>query len=118
MFDKSPSYAPIIFTLFGVTSVLADTSVFDGLYRPCGSEFGYWDCKSIGRDGGALAIYESVLSGVESNSKLNNPINIRGMSAVLFDRECAGEGEEWKALVMLMAADFGVYVITDNYASE
>ena len=118
MFDKSPSYAAIIFTLFGATSVLADTSVFDGLYKPRGSEFESWDCKTVGSDGGAMSIDNNILRGVESYCSLNNPVNVNGMNAVLFDADCAGEGYEWTDRVMFMSADFGVYYITDKFVSE
>ena len=41
---------------FATSAAMADTSIYDGLYRPFGSEFESWDCKSVGIDGGAMEI--------------------------------------------------------------
>ncbi len=90
----------------------------DGKYRPAGEEYSGWDCKNIGSDGGALAIEGNVIFGVESACTLNNPVNVNGMNAVLYDAQCAGEGYEWSERVMLMETDRGVYNITDKFVAE
>jgi len=100
------------------TNVAAQSNSFDGLYKPRGAEYANWDCKTVGQDGGAIAIKNGEVWGVESMCTLNNLVPVNGMSAVLFDADCAGEGSEWTERVMLMNADFGVYYITNSFVAE
>lgn len=88
---------------------------FDGIYRPAGSA---WDCKSVGSDGGAMAVRDGMFYGVESACKLTNPTPVKGMRAVLFDAECEGEGETYGYRMMLMQLAGGIAVMTDGYANE
>ena len=88
---------------------------FDGIYRPEG--LGGWDCRSIGSDGGALAVRDGVFYGVESACQLTNPVAVNGMSAVLFDAECSGEGESYAKRMMLMRVPDGLVVIEDGFVS-
>jgi hypothetical protein len=87
---------------------------FDGLYRPNYDWAESWDCTSVGMEGGALAIDGDTLTGVDNPCTLSDPVEVRGMSAVLYDETCAGEGEPYTSRVMVMAHEFGVYVITDG----
>lgn len=91
---------------------------FDGKYRPVGDEFARWDCHTVGRDGGALAIQNDVFFGVESRCDLSSPVNVNGMNAVLYDAKCSGEGYEWSERVMFMASEKGVYYITKQFVAE
>jgi hypothetical protein len=100
------------------TTAAAQSDSFDGVYKPIGAEFGTWDCKAVGQDGGAVAIQDGKLLGVEMTCALKSPSPVDGMSAILFDAECAGEGYEWTEPVMLMDADFGIYYITDSFVAE
>jgi len=100
------------------TNVTAQTDSFDGIYKPRGTEYANWDCKTVGQDGGAVAIKNGKIWGVESLCTLKNPVQVNGISGTLFDAECAGEGNEWAERVMLMNADFGVYYITDRFVAE
>jgi len=100
------------------TNLAAQSNSFDGLYKPRGADYANWDCRTVGQDSGAIEIQNYEIWGVESLCRLNNPIPVNGMSAVLFDAECAGEGYEWTERVMLMSADFGVYHITDSFVAE
>jgi hypothetical protein len=88
---------------------------FDGLYRPAGSA---WDCTSVGSDGGALAVRDGVLYGVESACSLTNPTRVNGMNAALFDAECTGEGESYSYRVMLLRIPDGLAVIEDGSVNE
>ena len=88
---------------------------FDGIYRPEGLEG--WDCRSVGSDGGALAVRDGVFYGVESACQLTNPVAVNGMSAVLFDAECNGEGESYAKRMMLMRVPDGLAVIEDGIVS-
>lgn len=87
---------------------------YDGLYRPNYDWAMSWDCQSIGMDGGALAIDGDTITGVDNACTLADPIEVRGMSAVLYDGTCSGEGESYSERVMIMAHDFGVYLVTDG----
>lgn len=87
---------------------------YDGIYRPNYDFADSWDCRSVGQDGGALAIEADRLLGVENTCQLTAPVEVRDMNAVLYDAQCAGEGESYSERLMLMAHDFGVYVIRDG----
>jgi hypothetical protein len=85
---------------------------FDGLYRPDGLEG--WDCKSVGEDGGALAVKGDRFYGVENLCRLTNPTKVNGMSAILYDAECNGEGMSYSYRMMLMRVPEGLAVIEDG----
>jgi hypothetical protein len=97
---------------------LALATPYDGLYRPNYDFAASWDCTSVGMEGGALAIEGDRLIGVESACELGAPVEVRGMNAVLYDATCEGEGEAYEERVMLMAHDFGVYVIRDGIVAD
>lgn len=67
---------------------------------------------------GAISIKGDELHGIESLCRLVKPTSVNNMDAVLYDMECAGEGEEWTERVMLMKAEFGVYYIINNFVAE
>ena len=45
---------------------MAAAQGIDGLYRPDAEWAEGWDCKTIGADGGAIAIRDGVFFGVET----------------------------------------------------
>ncbi len=85
----------------------AMASGLDGKYRMNEQ----WDCKSIGMDGGAIAINGNIFTGVESSCKMKNPVKLRDMNATLYDLECGGEGENWTTRAMFMRHDEGLIII-------
>ena len=91
---------------------------FDGLYRPDVEWAEGWDCQSIGSDGGALAVRDDVYYGVESACQLTNPVAVNGMSAVLYDAQCSGEGETWSKRMMFMPLEGGLAVISDGVVNQ
>ena len=91
---------------------------FDGIYRPDQPWAAGWDCESIGQDGGALAVQGDIFTGVENQCRLTNPVQVTGMDAVLYDAECAGEGETYSYRLMLMRLPDGIAVIQDGSVSE
>lgn len=100
-----------------LASILPATALagpFDGLYRPNYDWAESWDCRSAGMDGGALAIEGESFIGIDNPCTLSDPIEVRGMSAVLYDMSCAGEGEPYTQRAMIMSHDFGIYVVTDG----
>lgn len=96
------------------TPFAAMAGPFDGLYRPNFDWAESWDCTSVGMDGGAMAIDGDTLSGIDNPCTLSDPVEVRGLSAVLYDLTCAGEGEPYSQRAMIMTHPFGVYVITDG----
>ena len=91
---------------------------FDGVYRPNYDDFVSWNCTSIGVDGGALAIQDNALIGVENYCELTDPVQVNGMDAILYNGECSGEGMEYSERIMLMKSDHGVYVIQDGFVLD
>ena len=90
---------------------------FDGLYRPDQPWAEGWDCRTVGSDGGALAVQGDVFHGVENMCRLTNPVAVNGMSGVLYDAECAGEGETYSKRMMLMRVPEGLAVIEDGFVN-
>jgi hypothetical protein len=104
----------------GIVLLAVTTSqavAFDGLYRPDQPWAEGWDCKSVGMDGGALAVQDGVFYGVENTCELTNPTEVRGMDAVLYDAVCAGEGETDTYRMMLMRVEGGLAVIRNGSAN-
>ena len=94
------------------------TGPFDGVYRP---NYGFavsWNCTDVGTDGGALAIHDNALIGVENYCELTDPVQVNGMNAILYDGVCAAEGTEYSERIMLMNNDHGVYVIRDGFVLD
>ena len=91
---------------------------FDGIYRPDQPFAEGWDCQSVGQDGGALAVQGDIFTGVENQCRLTNPVQVTGMDAVLYDAECAGEGETYSYRLMLMRLPDGIAVIQDGSVNE
>lgn len=104
------SFGAFLFLAVSATSLAAGP--FDGLYRPEGLED--WDCKSIGQEGGALAVQGDQYYGVENLCTLTNPTQVNGMSAILYDAECNGEGMSYSYRMMLMQVPEGLAVIQDG----
>ena len=73
-----------------------------------------WDCRSVGSDGGALAIEDDVFKGVENHCRLTNPVPVTGMDAMLCDAHFAGEGESYSYRLMILRVPAGLAVIEDG----
>ena len=97
---------------------LANATPYEGVFRPNYDFAESWDCTSIGMDGGAVAIEGDKLHGVENTCTLTDPVEVRGMNATLYDAECAAEGETAAERVMLMAHEYGIYVIRNGFVSD
>ena len=105
--------------IFGCGSALAEPRDFDGIYRPYGDDWAYWDCETVGGDGGAFQIKENSLTTVETVCTLTNPSMPSASGAVTFDASCSGEGMEWPDHYTIEKTDFGVVVTgEDGYSSD
>lgn len=91
---------------------------FDGLYRPNYDWALSWDCETVGQDGGALAIDDTTLTAIDNSCTLTDPVEVRDMEAVLYDADCSGDGGTNAGRIMLMAHDFGLYVIRDGFVLD
>lgn len=98
--------------LFFVWSGAALSGPYDGLYRPNYDWGESWDCSSVGSDGGAMAIGDDRITGIGTSCALSNPIDVRGMDAVLYDMDCTGTNGAQRS--MILRHEFGVYVVTDG----
>ncbi len=89
-------------------------SEYEGLYRPNAEWAENWDCKTLGQDGGALAVIDNQFLGVERACRLTNPVNVRDMAATLYDAECTAEGMTSNERMMLLDLPDGLAVLTDG----
>ena len=64
-----------------------------------------------------MAIEGDLFKGVESQCKLTNPVPVTGMDAMLYDAECAAEGETYSYRMMLLRLPDGVAIIEDGAVS-
>lgn len=87
---------------------------YDGLYKPDAEWADGWDCKTVGMDGGAIAILNGVFYGVESECPLLNPTRVRDMDATLYDMQCSGEGETWQSRIMILDTPEGIVTVRDG----
>jgi len=115
-FNKVISLAASL-TITASTSI-ADTSLFDGLYKPRGEEFAHWNCAIIGEDGGALSISENRVTLIEESCALANPIASSEPSSLSFDAFCAIEGTQYETQVTLSKTDFGVIFSSEGFSAE
>jgi hypothetical protein len=112
------THLPLIAALATMVAAPLAAGPFDGIYRPDYAWAEGWDCQSVGQDGGALAVQGDVFTGVENQCLLTNPVPVTGMDAILYDAQCAGEGESYSYRIMLMRLPEGIAVIQDGSVSE
>ncbi|MBM2576667.1 hypothetical protein JQC91_10160 [Jannaschia sp. Os4] len=78
----------------------------DGLYKPEGAR---WSCRAdeVGMDGGALAIREGRLEGVENSCDLGSTGRVGG-GWVEFRATCSGEGATARRTITLRRHPLGL----------
>lgn len=106
---------PFAFAACVVPSLaVAQTADFDGAWTlgdPTRCVFGLDDPNLF------MRIENGLLRGYESICRLTDATPIRGMSAVLFDAACEGEGDVWTQRVLLMREDPDQLIeLRDGYA--
>ena len=112
------SVARYVVLFAAIPFAAASAGPFDGIYRPNYDFAADWNCTDIGRDGGALAIQDHKLIGVENYCELTDPVQVNRMNAILYNAMCAGEGMTYSERVMLMKNEHGVYVIRDGFVLD
>lgn len=93
------------------TPALAQGTMFDGDWtdgNPAACVIGS-DSENVG-----TRIRDGVLYGIESACRMTNPVTVRDMAAVLYDMDCAGEGESWSYRLLLMRNDDGTLTLLGN----
>lgn len=108
-------FAPFLVAVLATGA--ANATPYDGLYRPDAAWADYWNCKTIGLDGGAMSIAGNIYTAVENQCTLTNPTAIRGMDATLYDAECSAEGDDYVYRMMILKTDAGVTIISNGYAA-
>ncbi|HHC29848.1 MAG TPA: hypothetical protein ENK80_04705 [Rhodobacterales bacterium] len=92
----------------------APAGPFDGRYRPNYDWAESWDCRSAGAPGGALMISGDTYLAPGANCTLSDPVEVRDMTAVLYDIACDGPDGPERQRVMILAHAFGIYVIAEG----
>lgn len=104
------AFPAVLALLASGTAVSAE---FDGIYRQAADS----DCALVGVDGGALKIEDDVFYGVDSTCKMNDPVPVNDMDAVLYNMRCTSEEGDWAARAMMVhGADGGLIMVWDGYA--
>lgn len=94
------------------TAGAADAAGMEGRYKLTPEA----DCARVGQDG-FLRIEDDVFYGAESQCRMTNPIDVRDMSATLYDMVCTGEGTAWtERAMMVKGADDELILVWDGYA--
>ncbi len=95
-----------------VSSISANATPFDGLFRPDYPFADSWSCNEefIGMDGGAVAVRDNKLYGVESICQLSNPQPVEGKNAIRYLSTCSAEGSEYSEDVVISRTDNGISV--------
>lgn len=86
-------------------------SLYEGLYRPAGEHGAGWSCSPefIRMDGGALAVLDGYLEGVENRCALTDPQSLNDGGTQFF-ATCSAEGETYTEPVILRRTENGISV--------
>lgn len=96
----------------------ASAQQFDGIYRPAGDDFRGWSCadRDIGFDGGAVAILDGYLEGVENRCELTSPQPTS--NGTTYTAVCSAEGSEYRETVTIAPASDGVSLTRNGRTVE
>ena len=94
-------------------------SVYEGLYRPVGAFGASWSCDPafIGMEGGALAVLDGYLEGVENRCRLTDA-QPTGDGGTRFIATCSAEGETYAEPVVLKRTQSGLSITRNGTAVE
>ncbi|MEL6206135.1 MAG: hypothetical protein AAFR47_12625 [Pseudomonadota bacterium] len=71
------------------------------------------DCSSTLAEG-FLTIDNGMLTGTESECRMTNQVDIRGMDGALFDMICTGEGTAWQERAIVMRGNEDELILVWN----
>ena len=94
-------------------------SAYEGLYRPAGELGASWSCNPdfIGMDGGAMAVLDGYLEGVENRCKLTDR-QAADEGSTRFIATCSAEGETFSEPVVLRRTQSGLSVTRNGTTVE
>lgn len=100
--------APLFAMAVAAGPVGAQTDTIDGDWA-----FGNPDAcvLAAGNADAALRLRAGVAVYGDTECRLANPVEVRGMTAVLYDMECAGGGDTWSYRALFMLDDDGKLVM-------
>ncbi|WP_298859071.1 hypothetical protein [uncultured Sulfitobacter sp.] len=101
----------LLMLLLSVTAATAWAGPYDGRYRPDHSSGDSWDCKRVGKDGGAILLTSNIFFAVGSRCNLRDPVRVSGMDATLYSAICRADGTPWERRIMIMKTENGIAVI-------
>lgn len=101
----------VLSLLLAVLAAPTGAGPHDGRYRPDHPSGDSWDCKTIGKDGGAILLTSNVFFAVGSRCTLRDPVGVTGMEATLYDAICRTDGAPWHRRIMIMKTESGIAVI-------
>jgi hypothetical protein len=94
-----------------VTATVAGAGPYDGRYRPESPEGDDWDCKTIGRDHGAILMTSTVFFALGSRCTLRNPVVVGELDSTLYQAICRSDAKPWHTRIMIMKTNDGIAVI-------
>ena len=99
---------------FGVVSNACLRCVFYGVDKQTANSV----CGLSGVVGGSIEIKGGISHGVKVQCRMNNPVNVIDMDAILYNMQCSGEGQVWTERAMLTnsAEDAELIMIWNGYA--
>ncbi|RKE97108.1 hypothetical protein [Sulfitobacter guttiformis] len=100
----------LLLVLF-VTAKAVGAGPYDGRYRPDHPSGDSWDCKAIGKDGGAILLTSNTFFAIGTRCNLRDPVAVSGMNATLYNAICRADGDPWERRIMIMRSGTGIAVI-------
>lgn len=91
----------------------AGADTFNGIYSQGDGAV----CAPVAESQDVVRIEDGVFHGVQTECRMENPVDVRDMNAVLYDMQCEGDQTAWSARALFMtAADGGLIMVWDGYA--
>jgi hypothetical protein len=94
-----------------VTATAAWAGPYDGRYRPDNPGGDSWDCKTVGRDKGAVLLTSNIFFALGTRCTLRDPAAVTGLDATLYNAICQSDGAPWQSRIMIMRTDIGISVV-------
>lgn len=100
--------------LWAAGATAAAAGPYDGVYKQAANA----ECAMVGIDGGSVKIEDGIFYGVEVQCRMDNPVNVLEMDALLYTMQCSGEDTAFSERAMLMnkAQGDGIIMVWDGYA--
>lgn len=101
----------VLSLVFAATAAAAWAGPYDGRYRPDHPSGDSWDCKTIGKDQGAVLLTSNIFFALGTRCTLRDGVAVAGMDATLYNAICRADGEPWQRRIMIMKRPDGIAVI-------